>query len=104
MSTKFTRMTRVAGLTLALASGAMVVLGTAPASADSVKYEIKLRTTSTTQPSMSDAESETRPAADRRCVATYGYRAREVTFLGLKGSNGTGGNYNWEARWECHSN
>lgn len=97
------RMTRVAGLTLALASGAMVALGTAPASADSVRFEIELGTKSPATPSMSAAESETRAAADRKCVATYGYRARGVTFLGLKGS-GTSTYYTWWARWRCDSN
>jgi hypothetical protein len=96
------KMTRGAGVVLALASGAMVVLGAVPAGAASVQYDIEFRSHAAQKPSWQEAEAETRPAADQRCVATYGFRARGVTAVGYSGS-GVSGNYSYRMTWRCDS-
>jgi hypothetical protein len=91
------------GGALALALGAGVVLGTVPAHADTYVWPIQLSYHGNTRPSDAAAQRETRPAADRECVARYGFRARGVTPLWLvrdqKAKIPT-----WAQYWQCDSN
>lgn len=104
MRAKFGRTVRTAGVALALALGAGVILGTAPASAASVTYDIQLRHHGSSIPSSSAAQDETRAAADRKCVQTYGYRAREIQPYSLWGKKMSDGSHNWYQAWKCISN
>jgi len=88
---------------LALALGAVVVLGTAPAYADWSAYPIQLAYHGSARPSDAAAQKETRPAADRECISQYGFRARGVTPLWLV-SNTSDGRVNWFQYWRCDSN
>jgi hypothetical protein len=95
---------RTVAAALVLASSACVVLGTTPASADTTFMDFQLAYHGSRFPSNTDAQNETRPAADRQCVATYGFRAREVqpyTLYALRQPNGTN---NWYQSWHCYSN
>ncbi|KJK42632.1 hypothetical protein UK23_36370 [Lentzea aerocolonigenes] len=105
MRTKFGRTVRTMGVALVLASGAGVVLGTAPASATEYKFlSIVLRYHGDKFPSRTDAINETRPEADRQCVAAYGFRARGVepgSLFGVRNSQGTN---DWKQTWYCYPN
>jgi hypothetical protein len=100
---KSSRTVRMTGGALALALGAGVVLGTVPAHADWYAYPIQLAYHGKTRPSDEAAQRETRAAADRECVAHYGFRAREVTPAWLV-SNTSNGTVNWFQYWRCDSN
>ncbi|KJK44416.1 hypothetical protein UK23_29350 [Lentzea aerocolonigenes] len=91
------------GGALALALGAGVVLGTVPAQADWYAYPIQLRYHGSARPSDAAAQNETRSAADRECVAKYGFRARGVTPVGLV-NNKHDGTVDWYQYWRCDSN
>ena len=86
------------GAVLALTSGALLVLGT-PASAASTGYWIQSSIHSSTAPPYDTLVADTRPAADQKCVATYGLRARGVTPSAWGGGSG-----NWQVFWTCDSN
>ncbi|MET8759972.1 hypothetical protein [Lentzea sp. NPDC004782] len=92
------------GVALVLASGAGIVLGTVPASADTKFLSITLRYHGDKFPSRSDAINETRPEADRQCVAAFGFRAREVVPSQLFGVRNSSGTMDWKQTWDCYSN
>lgn len=105
MRKKFGRTVRTMGLALVLASGAGIVLGTAPASAAEPKF-MKYQLANyhgERPPSQSAAIAETRPAADRECVQTYGFRARGVE-PGMVYGKTESGTLNWYQPWRCYSN
>ena len=87
------------GAVLALTSGALIALGTTPASAASTGYWIQSGIKSQTAPSYDALAADTRSAADAKCVGIYGLRAREV-----KPEAWGGGPGNWQMFWRCYSN
>jgi hypothetical protein len=100
MASKFARLT---GTGLALAAGAAVAFGVAPASAANHAIGIPISYHGTARPT-NDQLEPTRGAAERECYAYYGYRARGVTLTGFGGSERPGGGFNWTALWNCESN
>lgn len=104
MRAAVSRFRRLTGAGIALAAGAMIVLGTTPASADSTTVSVLSNYHGRTAPSRDQLESSTRSQADQKCVAAYGYRARGVTYDGFHGGGSASTGYNWWADWRCDSN
>ena len=104
MPTKFGRTVRTTAVALVLAVGAGVALGSAPASADTAQFDVELSSRSPQRPEWNAAVRETQPKADRRCVALYGFRARETKPLQLGGFNRGDGSWAWFMQWRCTSN
>lgn len=104
MRAKFGRTVRAMGVALVLASGAGIVLGTTPASADTKFLSIMLRYHGSKFPNPTDAQNETRPEADRQCVAAFGFRARGVEPSALFGVRNSSGTMDWKQTWNCYSN
>lgn len=104
MRTKFGRTVRTTAVALVLAAGAGVALGTAPASADTAQYDVELSSRSPQRPDWNAAVAESRPRADRRCVAIYGFRARETQPVQLGGFPRGDGSWAWFMTWRCYSN
>lgn len=99
---KFGKTTRVAGLALALAAGAMAVVGVAPASAATTYYWITSPNHYSRPPGFDVLIRDTQSRADQRCVATYGLRARGTTPHYWVGDADPGGD--WQVYWSCDSN
>ncbi|MFC3895285.1 hypothetical protein ACFOWZ_27720 [Lentzea rhizosphaerae] len=95
---------RTTGVALVLASAAATVLGVTPASAASTFMTFDLAYRGNKFPSQSAAINETRPAADRKCVQTYGFRARGVEPGMLYGLQQPDGSNRWVQPWRCYSN
>ena len=98
------RTVRAAGAA-ALAVSAAVALGVAPASAASVTYDVFTGHHGMTRPRYDSAVAETRPEADRRCVAKFGFRARgaEPGRL-LPPVADEPDETEWYVKWTCTSN
>jgi hypothetical protein len=106
---KLGRTVRATGIALVLASGAGIVLGTAPTSAavppEYTNLTIVLRYHGDKFPSQSDALNETRPEADRQCVGKYGFRARGIEPHGpVYAAMNKNGTNDWKQNWYCYSN
>jgi hypothetical protein len=102
--TKFVRTVRTTAVALVLAAGAGVALGTAPASAESIQFDVELSSRSPQRPAWNAAVAESKPRADRRCVQTYGFRARETQPVQLGGFPRGDGSWAWFLQWRCISN
>ena len=97
MKRKITGMTAAV---LTLTSGALIALGTTPASADDYGYWVQSHNIkSQTAPSYDALAADTRSEADARCVDHFKLRAREV-----KPEAWGGGPGNWQMYWRCYSN
>lgn len=93
---------KLAGMTgavLTLTSGALIALGTTPASADSIGYWVQSSIRSQTAPSYDALAADTRSEADARCVDHFKLRARGVSPEAWGGGPG-----NWQMSWRCTSN
>jgi hypothetical protein len=104
MRTVVSRFARLTGAGLALAAGAVVAFGVAPASADNHEIGILSNYHGSAWPTRDQLEAPTRGAAERECYAYYGYRARGVTYSGFGGGGSPSKGYNWTALWNCESN
>lgn len=104
MRTKFGRTVRTTAVALVLAAGAGVVLGTAPASAESATIDFELRSRSPQKPAWDPSVRETEGAAQRRCYELYKFRAREAKPERIAGWNRGDGSWAWFMTWRCYSN
>ena len=104
MHTKFGRTVRATAVALVLAAGAGIALGAAPASAASAQFDVELSSRSSQRPDWNSAAAETKPKADRRCVALYGFRARDTQPVDLAGFPRGDGSWAWFMKWQCNSN
>jgi hypothetical protein len=102
--TNFGTTVRRTAVALVLAAGAGVALGTAPASADTAQYDVELSSRSPQRPAWNDAVAESKPRADKRCVALYGFRARETEPVQIGGFPRGDGSWAWFMQWRCISN
>ncbi|KJK43014.1 hypothetical protein UK23_34770 [Lentzea aerocolonigenes] len=98
------RTVRAAGAA-ALAVSAAVALGVAPASAASVTYDISTGQYGPARPRYESAVARTRPEADRRCVAEFGFRARGADPVRLFAAVADEPDETeWFVKWTCTSN
>jgi len=88
-----------------LAVSAATALGVAPASAASTTYDVSTGHYGLARPRYDEAVARTRPEADRRCVATYGFRARGTDPQDLFAKFDDEPEFTeWFVKWRCTSN
>lgn len=104
MLTKFGRTVRTTAVALVLAAGAGVVLGTAPASADSATIDFELASRSSQKPAWDPSVRATEGAASRRCFGVYGFRTRDYKPESINGFPRGDGSWAWFIKWRCYSN
>ncbi|RAS66930.1 hypothetical protein C8D87_103269 [Lentzea atacamensis] len=95
---------RKTAVALVLAVSAGAALGTVPASAATVQYDVELSSRSPQRPAWNAAVAESKPRADRRCVEIYGFRARETQPVQIGGFPRGDGSWAWFMQWRCISN